>query len=301
MSRRLLASMTLVCMMASTWPGAHGDPSARAPIATNCAQCVMARGRGTPGLAPSLLERVARRTRRPGGWPYRYQAVTVELSGSTDPDGAHHDSYRRSFAERSVAERATISNFINLSAPEVASEPIALIESVHFTHRGRPDFALRQERLAFWAKSPSSLPGAARSPPRRPGQLALGVRWRGARLAYARNCAGCHLLSGAGIPNQVPRLRGFVGYFMRSRAGRAYLVRLPDIAYSALSNAELARLLNWVVRRFSAAQLPARFKPYTAAKVARLRADPLRDIGPVRARVLRRVFAARKRLSGGHS
>src|SRR5579863_6952165 len=81
---------------------------------------------------------------------------------------------------------------------------------------------------------------------------ALARTYPSPRLAYAGNCAGCHLFSGAGIPNQVPRLRGFVGYFMHTAEGRAYVARAPDVENSPLSSQRLADLLNWMLRRYSA-------------------------------------------------
>jgi methylamine dehydrogenase heavy chain len=116
---------------------------------------------------------------------------------------------------------------------------------------------------------------------------ALALTYTSPRLAYAGNCAGCHLFSGAGIPNQVPRLRGFVGYFMHTAAGRAYVARAPDVENSPLSSEKLADLLNWMLRRYSAAQLPVDFRPYTAAEVAALRTHPMLDVAVERKRALR--------------
>jgi mono/diheme cytochrome c family protein len=283
-SRGLLALIMLGCgaTISSAMTAAHADESARALFITNCAQCHMADARGTPGVAPPLRYRVARFARIPGGWRYLSQVVTFGLSGPIEAEGAHYDGYMPSFAMLAAADRAMILNYVaGLSPSATRSAPITPSEVEDFTLKSVPSSTLRRERAALRTRASSALPRARSSSDRAPGEFVLS----GPRLAYVRNCAGCHLLSGEGIPSQVPRLRAFVGYFMRTPAGRAYVVRLPDIAYSPLSNVKLARLLNWVVRRFSAAQLPLRFDPYTAKEVAALRAEPLSSISPTRARV----------------
>lgn len=104
---------------------------------------------------------------------------------------------------------------------------------------------------------------------------------------YALHCQGCHLADGAATPGLVPALDGALGRFMRVREGRAYLVRLPNVAASPLDDAETAALLNWIVRRFAQHELPADFQPYTAAEVALGRRAPLVDIEGERRAILR--------------
>lgn len=89
-----------------------------------------------------------------------------------------------------------------------------------------------------------------------------------------------------------------MGYFMRTRAGREYVPRLPDVAYSPLSNDQLAGVLNWVMRRFSAEQLPTEFRPYVAGEIAKLRAKPLREVGPARAQALHSLVTGKTRSLG---
>jgi len=48
------------------------------------------------------------------------------------------------------------------------------------------------------------------------------------------------------------------------------------VATSALSNADLAEVLNWLLWRFDADNLPSNFQPFTAAEIGGLRARPLR-------------------------
>ena len=73
---------------------------------------------------------------------------------------------------------------------------------------------------------------------------------------------------------------------MRLAQGRTYLIRLPNIAAAPLTDAEVAELLTWLVRRFDAAELPPDFVPFTADEVARSRRAPLVDVEAARQAVL---------------
>ena len=94
------------------------------------------------------------------------------------------------------------------------------------------------------------------------------------RQNYIQFCAGCHQIDGSGSPGVgIPDMRGQLGYFLNSPGGRAFLVQVPGSANSPLSNAELALLLNWMLKVFSPAQVPASFVPYSADEVSSLRAQ----------------------------
>ena len=92
------------------------------------------------------------------------------------------------------------------------------------------------------------------------------------RLAvlYASNCAGCHGAGGLSV-SEIPTLVDRIGYFARIPEGRAYLAEVPNVALSALSDKDLAAMLSWLLRTYSAAQLPADFRDYTAAEVGAYR------------------------------
>jgi mono/diheme cytochrome c family protein len=92
---------------------------------------------------------------------------------------------------------------------------------------------------------------------------------------YTLNCWGCHKPHAEGIPGTVPRLADSMGDFLHVPGGRAYLVQVPGVATAALSDAEIAEVLNWLLFTFNKAELPEDFKPYTAAEVARYRAHQL--------------------------
>jgi hypothetical protein len=103
---------------------------------------------------------------------------------------------------------------------------------------------------------------------------------------YMLHCQGCHRPDGSGLPGAVPDLRGHVSVLLGSPAGRAFLVRVPGSANAPLSDRELAELLDWIVRRFDPAHLPADFAPYTAAEVASLRKQKLSKVKDARAAIL---------------
>ena len=104
---------------------------------------------------------------------------------------------------------------------------------------------------------------------------------------YALNCRGCHGPDGASAAGGAPSFRGEVAKFLRVPGGREYLVRVPGTAQSELDDARTAALLNWLVREFSPAEVPADFVPFTAAEVARYRHAPLTDVDTVRRALVR--------------
>ena len=100
------------------------------------------------------------------------------------------------------------------------------------------------------------------------------------------HCQGCHLADGAGLPGHVPRLQGQVSKFLHSDEGRAYLLRVPGVAQSALSDQRLADVMNWTVREFDPEHLPAAFTPYGSDEVGRWRQQIMRDVSAARLRIL---------------
>ena len=94
---------------------------------------------------------------------------------------------------------------------------------------------------------------------------------------YTLNCSGCHGAQGLGVPEAgIPNLND-AGRYVRTKLGREYLIQVPGLSQSRLDDATAARLLNWVLRQFSANRLPADFKPYTADEVAHFRSDKASD------------------------
>lgn len=111
------------------------------------------------------------------------------------------------------------------------------------------------------------------------------------RYDYQMHCQGCHTPDGAGAGN-VPRMKDFVGTFLGNKAGREYLVRVPGSATSALDDARLAAVLNWVIDTFAGDSRPDDFQPYTAQEVGALRREPLNEVEVYRARILGGLVAS---------
>jgi hypothetical protein len=97
---------------------------------------------------------------------------------------------------------------------------------------------------------------------------------------YLLYCRGCHLHTGDAVPSaNVPSLRELAP-LLRSPEGRDYIVRVPGVSQTPMSDARLAAVLNWVVENFNADSVSADFRAYTAEEVAgarnRVLTDPLR-------------------------
>ena len=104
-----------------------------------------------------------------------------------------------------------------------------------------------------------------------------------ARVNYMLNCQGCHGPDGTGTADGVvPAMDDFVGQFLKVEGGRRFLVQVPGSANAAVSNEQLAELLNWMLFEISPAQVPQEFVPYSAEEVATYRAQPLVNVEEVR-------------------
>jgi mono/diheme cytochrome c family protein len=96
---------------------------------------------------------------------------------------------------------------------------------------------------------------------------------------YVLSCSACHGLDGAGTPGVTPTLHDLAP-LLDTPGGRAYLGRVPGVAQAPLSDERLARVLNWVLERYSGREPEP---PYTAREIGALRAEPLRDTVAARA------------------
>lgn len=124
--------------------------------------------------------------------------------------------------------------------------------------------------------------------------MAADINQQRARFNYQMSCQGCHAPDGSGATS-VPRMRDHVGNFLVTEAGREYLVRVPGSAVSALGDAELAEVLNWIVVEFSGSSAQASFIPYSSQEVGRLRQQPLNEVVQYRAQLLADIASANTR------
>lgn len=90
-----------------------------------------------------------------------------------------------------------------------------------------------------------------------------------ARGDYVEHCAGCHGVQGLSAPARLPELRGRVGYMMCTAETRSYLLRLPNIAKSRITdNQQLADMLNFMVFGLGGDSVLPGTRPFTASEVA---------------------------------
>jgi len=127
--------------------------------------------------------------------------------------------------------------------------------------------------VAFAGAAPSAVPGGAAPGAAVPAGVTNPQRaWQN----WTLNCQGCHRPDGTGSAGTAPSLADTVSKFLTVPGGREYLGRVPGVATSALANADLAELMNWMFWRFDKGHMPADFLPFTAEEIGRLRTAPLR-------------------------
>jgi cytochrome c553 len=108
---------------------------------------------------------------------------------------------------------------------------------------------------------------------------------------YVLFCMGCHGIGAQGVPGKIPPLAGALALFMRTPEGRDYVLRVPGAANSALSDAQLAAVLNWLAERYAAADEPPP-APFTTEEVTRVRHTPLANVQATRREVVRSLAAS---------
>jgi hypothetical protein len=121
---------------------------------------------------------------------------------------------------------------------------------------------------------------------------AVNMAWAYQPLVnYQLRCMGCHLADGSGQPGRVPSIRRSLVLFSASPEGRDYVIRVPGVAQSPLSDEDTAALLNWMARNLSDLKVPPGFVDYSEAEVHGLRVRPLVRVSAVRARLLKAAGA----------
>ena len=126
------------------------------------------------------------------------------------------------------------------------------------------------------------------------GVAAIALSWAGVNAAsayqplvnYQLRCMGCHLADGSGQPGRVPSIRRSLVLFSASPEGRDYIIRVPGVAQSPLSDEDTAALLNWMARNLSDLKVPPNFVDYSEAEIRSLRGRPLVRVSAIRARLL---------------
>lgn len=101
---------------------------------------------------------------------------------------------------------------------------------------------------------------------------------RSAHTNYILRCVGCHGFDGMGSKvGGVPAFPGSIGALARSGDGRTYLLHVPGVVNSSLTNAEIAQVMNFILDRWSEGA-----PKFDTAEVDRRRATPVPDIVAMR-------------------
>jgi mono/diheme cytochrome c family protein len=105
------------------------------------------------------------------------------------------------------------------------------------------------------------------------------------RSLYVVHCAGCHGMDGAGAKAaNVPDVRR-LGNFLRIDGGRAFVISVPGVMGSGLSDQQVADVTNWLLATMAKGSVPEGHQPYDAAEVQRARAVPLVDVAAARSQL----------------
>jgi mono/diheme cytochrome c family protein len=106
---------------------------------------------------------------------------------------------------------------------------------------------------------------------------------------FNSHCLVCHQADGKGVPGMYPPLADSVGSYVTVPEGRAYLVHVVSFgmtgaisahgqtydgvmqSWPALTDEEVAEVLNYVLANFNATLLPKNFAPLTADEVKKYR------------------------------
>ncbi len=122
--------------------------------------------------------------------------------------------------------------------------------------------------------------------------LACGTANASPAQDYMLHCMGCHGTEAQGVPGKVPPLANVLTRFMRTAEGRDYVLRVPGAANSALSDDQLAAVLNWLAVTFDDGATERSPAPFTREEVARLRHTPLVSVLATRTAVVRNLAAS---------
>lgn len=121
---------------------------------------------------------------------------------------------------------------------------------------------------------------------------------------FDTNCSMCHQLGAAGVPGQFPRLAGRAGKIAATAAGKDYLESVVLFgmiggitvdgssivggvmpSFASLSDQDLAEALNYIVSLDDSGKLQWKGATFTAADIAKARAD--KPLSPAQVHQLR--------------
>lgn len=109
---------------------------------------------------------------------------------------------------------------------------------------------------------------------------------------YLQYCSGCHLQDGAGMPSKdIPSMKDKVGRFLEVPGGRNFIVQVPGVMNTPLDDAEVAALMNWILRGMAKSSTPPDTPLYTGEEVKALRATRPSDIPAARRELVDKLRA----------
>ncbi len=117
---------------------------------------------------------------------------------------------------------------------------------------------------------------------------------------YLLFCGGCHGDGGHGVPHKVPALNGAIGRFLTVDGGREFLLRVPGVANSQLSDAALTAVMNLCIDKFADSGRGTNFRPYSVAEVTAARRQPLLAVSQARRVLLRKAGVAESELAADY-
>jgi mono/diheme cytochrome c family protein len=112
---------------------------------------------------------------------------------------------------------------------------------------------------------------------------------------FAIHCMGCHRADGRGSPPEVPSLVQDLPWMLRISAGREYVIRVPGVAGSSLTDPETTAILNWILEMIVPRSDGAPIARFTDTEVTAARHRPLLDVRAERARLFALRSAMEKR------
>ena len=111
------------------------------------------------------------------------------------------------------------------------------------------------------------------------------LAWCDPAQDYVLYCMGCHGPEAQGVPGKIPPLAGMLARFMRTPEGRNYVLRVPGAANSALNDAQITAVLNWLSARYATPGEPVPV-PFSVAEVRAVRHSPLANVIATRREVV---------------
>ncbi|AFT68448.1 Cytochrome c, mono-and diheme variant [Alloalcanivorax dieselolei B5] len=108
------------------------------------------------------------------------------------------------------------------------------------------------------------------------------------RNDFLLHCSGCHRPDGAGTEvGGIPDFRGYVSSFLMTPEGRHYILQVPGVIGSGLSDRRLTEVMNYVLTTWGQPEHIEASGLLSEQEVRTLRADVLEDVVGYRREVVK--------------